>query len=214
MPRTRFRWAFPLWLALIAAAPAVRAQTIWREGERPTRSNMNRHRWWYDQVKKDQLSGGDWISNFSEEKEGQAEYVINVPKTATYTFWIRANPIQAKLDYAVDRAAWTNIDMESDVLDTVNIAADGKTDLRYLGWKNVGDLKLTEGRHAVRFRFYSKPQHHGGLDVFVLTTEPFLPSGTSRPEQAVKANFVHRHLAVSSRARHVSGWRTAGSAGS
>jgi hypothetical protein len=188
MPRTRFRWAYPLSLALIAAAPAVRAQTIWREGERPTRSNMNRHRWWYDRVKKDQLSGGDWISNFSDEKEGQAEYVINVPKSATYTFWIRANPIQAKLDYAVDRAAWTNIDMESDVLETVNIAGDGKPDLRYVGWKNVGDLKLTEGRHAIRFRFYSKPQHHGGLDVFVLTTEPFLPSGTLRPEQTVKAN--------------------------
>jgi hypothetical protein len=188
MPRTRFRWAYPLSLALIAAAPAARAQTVWREGERPTRSNMNRQPWWYDKVKKDQLSGGDWISNFSDAKEGQAEYVINVPKTATYTFWIRANPIQAKLDYAVDRAAWTNIDMESDVLETVNIASDGKTDLRYVGWKNVGNLKLTEGRHAIRFRFYSGSQHHGGLDVFVLTTEPFLPSGTSRPGQTAQVN--------------------------
>ena len=53
MPRTRFRWAYPLSLALIAAAPAARALTVWREGEKPTRSTMNRHPWWYDQVKKD-----------------------------------------------------------------------------------------------------------------------------------------------------------------
>ena len=105
-------------------------------------------------------------------------------KTASYTFWIRANPTKAKLAYAVDRTAWTNIDMENDVSGTVNIAVDGKPDLRYLGWKNVGDLKLTQGRHVIRFRFYSEPQHHGALDVFVLTTEPFSPSGTMRPEQA------------------------------
>jgi hypothetical protein len=43
---------------------AAGAQTIWVEGEKPARSTMNRHPWWYDQVKKDQLSGGDWVSNF------------------------------------------------------------------------------------------------------------------------------------------------------
>jgi hypothetical protein len=164
------------------ASPAL-AQTIWVEGEKPVRSTMNRHPWWYDQVKKDQLSGGDWISNFSEEKEGEAEYVIEVAKTAVYRFWIRANPIQAKLDYALDRDSWKPIDMSSDVLDTVNIAADGKPDLRFLAWKKVNEINLSRGRHTVRFRFYSKPQHHGALDALVFTTEPFLPSGTQKPGQ-------------------------------
>jgi len=172
-----------LLLFFALASSSSTAQTIWQEGERPVRSSMNRHPWWYDQVKKDQLSGGDWISNFSEEKEGEAEYAFDVARTARYTFWIRANPVQAKIDYALDRARATPINMGNDVLDTVNIAADGKPDLRFLGWKKVGEFPLDRGRHTLRFRFYSKPQHHGALDAFVFTTEPFLPSGSLRPGQ-------------------------------
>ena len=179
--RNEFAW---LLVALLWAGPAaVRAQSVWIEGERPVRSTMNRHPWWYDQVKKDQLSGGDFISNFSEEKEGEAEYAFDIPRAARYAFWIRANPIQAKLEYALDKAKAAPIDMNTDVLDTVNIAADGKPDLRFLGWKKVGEFPLSRGSHTVRFRFWSEPQHHGALDAFVFTTLPFLPSGVQKPGQ-------------------------------
>ena len=180
--RTHCVWL--LLASLIMTCPSgAAAQTIWIEGEKPARSTMNRHPWWYDQVKKDQLSGGDWISNFSEEKEGEAEYAFDVPRTARFAFWVRANPIQAQLEYSLDKAKAAIIDMNTDVLDTLNIAADGKPDLRFLGWKKVGELDLKQGRHSVRFRFFSKPQHHGALDAFVFTTEPFLPSGTQKPGQ-------------------------------
>ncbi len=129
----------------VAAAPGARAQTVWVEGEQPARSTMNRHPGWYDQVKKDQLSGGDWISNFSEEKEGEAEYAFDVPKAGRYAFWIRANPIQAKLDYAIDKAPGKPIDMNTDVLDSVNLAADGKPDLRFLGWKTRRRVSRSSG---------------------------------------------------------------------
>ena len=79
---TRHVRGWLLLVLLLTYCSAAGAQTIWVEGERPTRSTMNRHPWWYDQVKKDQLSGGDWISNFSEEKEGEAEYAFDVPKSA------------------------------------------------------------------------------------------------------------------------------------
>ena len=128
-----------LLLGLMAVcAPVARAQTVWVEGERPVRSSMNRHPWWYDQVKKDQLSGGDWISNFSEEKEGEAEYAFDVPKAGRYAFWIRANPIQAQLEYALDKAKAAAIDMNIDVLDTVNIAADSSpTSASWAGRKSA-----------------------------------------------------------------------------
>ena len=50
-------------VAALAASETkpVRAETIWIEGEKPVRSTMNRHPWWYDQVKRDQFSGGDFI---------------------------------------------------------------------------------------------------------------------------------------------------------
>ena len=135
-------------LTWVAVAPA---QTVWREGESPDRSTMNRHPWWYDQVKKDLLSGGDWISNFSEQNEGTAEYTIQIPKTARYSFWIRVNPIGAKLDYALDRKTWKPIDLTTDMMDTVNVAADGKPDLRFLAWKKADELELA--RVATRSDF-------------------------------------------------------------
>lgn len=173
------RW---LIFAALAMAPAmVRGQTIWVEGETPSRSTMTRHPWWYDKVKKDQLSGGDWISNWSDDQDGIAEYAIPVPATAHYKLWVRANPVGTKLDYMLGHGKWTPIDMASEAIDTVNVADDDKPDLRFLAWKNAGELWLAKGRHSLSFRMTSENHHHGALDAFVLTTEPFLPSGTARP---------------------------------
>src|SRR5262245_38721848 len=115
-------------LLLALAASEAASQTIWQEGERPVWSTMNRHPGWYDKVKKDLLSGGDWLSNSSEHKEGEAGYAIRVPKPGLYDFWARANPVQAKLDWALDRGQWTPIDLSTGVLDVVNVADDGKPD--------------------------------------------------------------------------------------
>jgi hypothetical protein len=161
----------------------ARGQTVWVEGERPHRATMSRHPFWYDQVKKDRLSGGDWISNWSDSQDGITEYAVAVPSKATYTLWVRANPVQTNLAWAIDRGMWTPIDMTSDLIDTVNVAADERPDLRFLAWKKVGELALSKGRHAISFRMSSENHHHGALDAFVLTTEPFLPNGTLRPGQ-------------------------------
>jgi hypothetical protein len=160
------------------------AQTLWIEGEAPARSNLTRHPWWYDQVKKNQLSGGDWISNWSDDRDGLAEYAFQVPRAAHYTLWVRANPVGTRLAYDLGRGKWTPIDMTTGVIDTVNVAADDKPDLRFLAWKKVGVFALTKGRHSISFKMSSENHHHGALDAFVLTTESFLPSGTMRPGDA------------------------------
>ena len=48
---------------LLLMGKVLQAESVWIEGEKTLKSTMNRHPWWYDQVKKDQLSGGDWITN-------------------------------------------------------------------------------------------------------------------------------------------------------
>ena len=80
----RLAWILPAALALWPST--VSSQTIWVEGEKPFRSSVSRHPWWYDQVKKSQLSGGDSISHWSDDKDGIAEYVLSVPSAARYTF--------------------------------------------------------------------------------------------------------------------------------
>ncbi|WP_337177525.1 hypothetical protein [Paludisphaera sp.] len=178
-------WRGILLAAATMVAPiAALGQTVWIEAEKPTRAAVTRHPWWYDKVRKDQLSGGDWISHWSKDKPGEVEYAFEAPAEGSYAFWVRANPVGTILLYRLDRGPWTPIRMDRDNLDRANVAADGKNDLRFLAWKRVGDVKLTKGRHAVAFRMNSQNNHHGAIDALVFTAEPFLPSGKSRPGEA------------------------------
>ncbi|MCA8959150.1 MAG: hypothetical protein KDC38_01505 [Planctomycetes bacterium] len=171
------------WL-LLALVRIATPTSIWIEGESPREQTMHRHPWWYDQIDRGQLSGGDFISNFSESDEGVAAYTVDVPQRGTYHFWVRANPTQSRLSYRVDglHSSWVEIDVRSPI-DIRNVAADGKVDLRFIAWIEAGLLDLPRGRHTFRFRMHSENHAHGILDCFVLTRDPFHPRGAAKPEE-------------------------------
>ncbi len=144
---------------------------------------MTRHPWWYDQVKKDVLSGGDWISNYNKDHAGEADYPFDVITTGSYAFWIRANPsVGAKLSWQLDTDVWTPVNF-ADVRGNQNIAADNKPDMRFIAWVKAGNVQLTPGSHTIRFRMESgaEKNNHGGLDCFVFTRVPFVPAGANKP---------------------------------
>src|SRR5262249_28027109 len=117
-------------LALLVLSLPVRGSWIWVEGEKAVKSTMHRHPYWYDRVKRDQLSGGDLISNFHKQP-GEASYRFTATSAGEYELWVRANPVQTKLSYRVNDAPWMQIGF-GEGLDTTNIAGDGKIDLRFL----------------------------------------------------------------------------------
>lgn len=173
-----------------AIPTALPGESLWVEGESPQSQTMNRHPWWYDQVNKEHLSGGDWISNFSEQKEGTASYRVHVREGGDYTLWLRANPVKSRLAFRVDGGDWREVAFDAAV-EVTNIAADGKPDLRFIGWVLAGRLSLNPGEHQIDFRMYGDQQNHGGLDAFVLTNEVFVPRGLSRPgDPATQAERV------------------------
>jgi hypothetical protein len=167
-------------------AGPLSAATIWVEGEKPVQSTMHRHPWWYDQVRRDQLSGGDLLSNFHKEA-GEAEYAFRAPAGGSYEFWVRANPVQASLSYRLNGRAWSEIDLKKDQTGITNIAADGKIDLRFIAWVKVGSVPLQKGDNRIRFRMDSKSSNHGYLDCFVFSSEPFTPRGILKPDQIAAA---------------------------
>ena len=168
-------------LVLSAAEPAKKGTLIWIEGEDAKVKNVKAHPWWYDKVKKDKLSGGEWLHHFDEKAEGTAEYELKIPAKADYHFWLHANPTAAKLSYQLDKGPWVLIDkIDKKTRDVVNIAADGKPDLRFVAWIEVGKLPLDKGTHTLRIKFHSAAQNHGALDVIVLSSEPFVPDGIKR----------------------------------
>jgi len=174
-------WAVAAVIVALAGRSACLAEFIWLEGEAPKTQNMTRHPWWYDKVKRDLLSGGDFISNWSDKQPGEAAYAFDVPTEKEYALWVRANPVAVKLSYQLDGGEWKPIDMAGEQVDVVNIAEDEKVDLRYLAWARAGAFKLTRGPHTIAFRMHSENNNHGMLDCFVFTAEPFTPNGTLKP---------------------------------
>ena len=174
----KWRWLLLLGLAVQQAGAAW----VWIEGEQPAVSRMNRHPW-YDQVRRDQLSGGAGLSNFSDTKAGEAEYRFEAPAAGAFDFWLRANPVKSKLAYQLNDDVETPVDFTQGTRDQLNIAADGKPDLRFIAWTCVGKVTLRAGANTIRFRMTSQLQNHGLIDCFLFTNEPFVPRGALKPDQ-------------------------------
>jgi hypothetical protein len=112
----------------------ARAEVIWIEGENSYRASVTRHPWWYDKVKRDQLSGGDFISNWDASKVGEAEYHFNAKSAGSFEFWVRANPVQSSMTYQLNDGPQTPVDMNANQVGVTNIAADNGLDVRFIAW--------------------------------------------------------------------------------
>jgi hypothetical protein len=174
-----------IWLGLFGSA-AAQPSWIWIEGEQPAEAKVTRHPWWYDQVKKQEFSGGDFISNWSDQRVGEVVYRFNAPKAGDYHFWVRANPVQSKLGYSLNGAASKPLDLAGQQTGNINVAADAKPDLRFIAWINPGKVTLKAGTNELKFSMESENNHHGMIDCFVLSQEPFKPMGTAKPDEMQK----------------------------
>lgn len=175
-------------LLCVGATFAHAAEFIWIEGESAQRHSMRRHNW-YDDVARESLSGGNWLSHYAAGESPQAEYRFSVPETGDYHFWIRCNTVAGpKLSYRLGSGVWTEVALASPV-GVVNIAANGKPDMRFVGWVEVGTIPLKRGAQSVGFKFHSANNNHGAIDCFVLSPTPFRPRGALKPgERSGRAN--------------------------
>lgn len=159
-------------------ADSVFGQTIWIEAESSQKQDMHPHGW-YGSVQHDQLSQGKFLSNFHSEK-GTATYSIEVDTAGEYDFWVRANHVASRLQFRLNGNPWTDIDMSSPQ-QALNLASDGKPDLRFIAWLNVGNVSLKAGVNELEFQMISPNNNHGSLDCFVLSRDGFVPNGKLRP---------------------------------
>ena len=166
---------------LFLQAIVAQGASVWVEGEAPAKSTAQKHNW-YDAVKRDVLSGGDWLSHYGE-KPGECAYEIEVAEAGDYSFFARLNPVASEPKWRLDGGAWTAVTTGT-AQQQQNIAGDGKLDHRFIAWVKVGKLTLAKGKHEIAFRFEGGQSNSGGLDCFVLTTDAFTPQGTMKPRES------------------------------
>lgn len=180
---------------LLAGMIQAQEPLLWIEGESATQKKVFSNAW-FDAVMKNELSGGDFISSFSEKGQptGTAEYVIEVSQAGQYHFWVRANPRGTGLTYRLDQGEPVKINLseankkkgsESKIIQQVNVALDARPDARYLVWTDAGTLELTAGKHTLAFSLGGEEQdkRFGALDCFVLTTGEFKPNYQYKPSE-------------------------------
>jgi hypothetical protein len=160
-----------------------RGAWIWVEGEKALATRAHPHPSWYDKVKREEFSGEAFLSNWHPTIPAEASYRVVASTGGEYDFWVRANPSQAKLSYKLNDEPWTAIPLDKSPQQSTNVALDGKPDLRFLAWIQVGKVTLSKGPNVVRFRMHSENNNHGYLDCFVFSDEPFTPHGAMRPDQ-------------------------------
>ena len=165
--------------------PADPKDVIWIEGEDADRKSVQGHSW-YDSVKTDTLSGGQWLSNYSKQNPGSAEYDFEVIESDTFTFWLRANPVaKARLSWKLGGGNWTVVDWNRGQRGNMNIATDNKPDMRFITWVKAGKLDLKAGKHTISFKIDSPLLNHGAIDCFTFVRIPFVPSGARKPSVKV-----------------------------
>jgi hypothetical protein len=172
-------------VSILMSPLSLIADPVWVEGETGSTTNLRTNSW-YSSVREQDLSGEDWLASYGSKSPVTATFTIKLAKDGSYTLWVRANPIKATLHVAVgDSDDWLEVPISSDRHEVVNIATDGKPDLRFLAWSNVGPIALTEGCHQLRFRMSSRNGNHGAIDCFCLTTDSeWKPSGTLKPGES------------------------------
>lgn len=174
------KYALPLFLSLIVVGAARSAdELLWIEGESAESNNMREHGW-YNSVRTTELSGGAWLSHFAGGDMPVAKYEFAADAGGDYEFWMRVNPIAAELSVRLNGEDWIQVPLRKNE-QSVNIASDGKPDLRFVAWVKAGALPLHAGKNVLEVRFESKNNRHGGLDCFVLSRTPFLPQGNRKP---------------------------------
>ena len=164
---------------LLTMCLSVKADFIWLEGEKATKSQVYPHGW-YDSVNKKELSGGGWLSNFNQN-QGSATYIFNSNKAGSFHFWIRCNPVAGpNIEWTLNGGSPKNVNF-SKVEGTVNIAADNKPDMRFIGWVSVEKVDLKKGSNKLSIKLNSKNNNHGGIDAMVFSEEDFTPNGKLKP---------------------------------
>lgn len=159
---------------------------VWWEAEDAVSTNFPRRSAFSPSTFRDTahlLSGGDWLSVDSFPTGltvvPRAEYVIEVPEDGEYAFYVRKFWLHGPFRWRFNDDEWHYLGRDVTLLDEAPLRQHVVAN-----WVAMGTVTLTKGTH--RFEFELTPEEGSatfvaGMDAFLLTKSPFVPSGNRRP---------------------------------
>lgn len=181
MPKTLFLMTLTLFLSGAAALQAA-DNFVWWEGEDFAETNVK------DPVnmtlpgnaspeQQAKLSGGRWMTPQGPEADGpyHITYTVEVPKDATYNFWVRKFWKHGPFKWRFGDSEWREV--------TRNISLADSTFLQKhwgANWVYIGEVELKKGSHEFRIEMLDK-KGGGCFDCFLLIDGSFTPRGKLKP---------------------------------
>ncbi|MFO8006516.1 MAG: hypothetical protein R6V05_02145, partial [Candidatus Brocadiia bacterium] len=164
-----------------AASPTDQPTFIWWEAEQLADTNLPDPDAPFpgniSPAERGKLSGGRWLMTSGPPSETPyfVTYQVEVPREATYDFWVRKFWKHGPFRWRFDEGQWQECGRR--------IALHGHTHLRkHIGtnWVFLGRLPLGKGDHKLRIEMLEE-EGGGAVDCFLLIDGPFVPRGKLKP---------------------------------
>lgn len=140
------------------------------------------------------LSGFDWLSinaTFGDNTPYYAKYAVEVSENSDFAFYVRKFWKHGPFKWRFDNQDWQECGTDITLLDSEDIR-------KYLcaNWVYLGDVKLSAGSHIFEIELIQDPDkvasgdniYVAAFDCFVLSKEPFIPSGKVKPDESTPAS--------------------------
>lgn len=156
---------------------------VWWEGENVVSTNFpppERNPFAPQNLKEAEvLSEGRWIGVTGDYggKTMFAEYVVKVPKTEDYHFYIRKFWKHGPFRWRFDEGEWHYITREVSLLDEEQLRL-----FVVANWIYAGKVRLSAGEHKLRLELTGK-EGAACFDCFLLISQLWLPKGKLKPNE-------------------------------
>jgi hypothetical protein len=167
--------------SVVGLSTAAKAQQyIWWEAEQPMLGNFPATSPFAPENAEQaaKLSGKKWITAGGKRKAPLfLQYKIAVPKDGEYRLYTRKFWKHGPFKWRFNDGEWQNVGKDVALLDNVDL----RTHL-CANWTFTGKVTLKAGDHFFRIEL-TENDGAAGFDAFVLTSVPFTPRGTMKPDE-------------------------------
>ncbi len=165
-----------------ASSPARAADYVWWEGEDAYQHNFSGEPFAPGTLDHpEELSGGQWLNTGGEQvgPEVFARWHVRVPASGAYHLYARKFWHHGPFRWRFGDGPWRRVERVA-LIDSVELKK-----FIVANWVSLGQVELEAGAHVFEIRLLAGPGEStaAAFDCFVLTREPFMPSGKLRPGQ-------------------------------